>query len=460
MARARQIKMKFAAFTLHLEGMDEIQRAAKSSEHADSMIALIGSAALSVMDKDDVLNSILVAPNRNVWVASDLSRLVAAVDAHGVKRRRSAQVCLENLLFYMLHSEWDKWKANAVQGCENTATELIQRIKSVGSKNICEYSKKRAASIWLFLRGDARSLGNSARATLREQFTQKLSRSVRDFEPLEYILELPKPSVFERDHNQMWLRAFPVETPSPIAEADLNEVLFIDGLFQCRGGNRPQSFEVGQPQMQLQPTMNTMNPMDIMNFAMQQFQMMCQQSTNCPNLTVYRPPVGRPMRSIQNMKAMQLPSLLDGRSENAGAGAHTQIQDADAGAGGALVGKAAESTHMTSYPPLPPPADSPMSAPPSPKLAASDERDAVEVTLKRMLERGKSPAATETVESAAAAGPATPMKKPAASCKKNSKWQKKVSSSDSNTYEARSQAAHHFVGNFTKSSDVSNGIFW
>ena len=78
-----------------------------------------------------------------------------------------------------------------------TATELIQRIKSVGSKNICEYSKKRA---------DARSLGNSGRANLREQFTQKWYRSVRDFKPLEYILELPQPSVFERDHNQMWFR--------------------------------------------------------------------------------------------------------------------------------------------------------------------------------------------------------------------------------------------------------------
>ena len=95
-------------------------------------------------------------------------------------------------------------------------------------------------------------------ATLREQFTQKLSRSVRGFEPLEYIMVLPQPSVFERDHNQMWLRAFPVETPSPIAEADLNAVLFIDGLFHCRGGNRPQSLEVPQPQLQLQPTMNPM----------------------------------------------------------------------------------------------------------------------------------------------------------------------------------------------------------
>ena len=52
MARARQIKMKFAALTLHLEGMDKIEHAAKSSEHADSMVAFIGSAALNGMEKE------------------------------------------------------------------------------------------------------------------------------------------------------------------------------------------------------------------------------------------------------------------------------------------------------------------------------------------------------------------------------------------------------------------------
>ena len=135
MARARQIKMKFAALTLHLEGMDEIQRAAQSSEHADSMVALIGSAPLTETEKNDVLSSILHAPNRSVWGASDLSRVVAAVEAHSLKRRRNSQVYLDNLLFFMLGSEWERWKANGVQGCENTATELIQRIKSVGGKN-------------------------------------------------------------------------------------------------------------------------------------------------------------------------------------------------------------------------------------------------------------------------------------------------------------------------------------
>ena len=106
-------------FKLRCEGMDKIERAAKSSVYADSMVALISSAglngALNGIEKEDVLNSILLTPNRDVWVASDLSRLV------------DSQVYLDNLLFYMLPSEWDKWKANGVQGGENTATTTRTR---------------------------------------------------------------------------------------------------------------------------------------------------------------------------------------------------------------------------------------------------------------------------------------------------------------------------------------------
>ena len=233
------------------------------------MVALIRSAALNGFEKEAVLNSILLTPNRGVWVANDVARVVAEVEAHSSVRRRNSQNYVDNMTFYMTSSEWSRWKANGVQGGETTATEFIQRIQSIGGKNLCEYSKKRAAAIWLCLRGDARSLGVSGRATLREQFSMKWDRQSRRSEPLEYIPELPHPSVFERDHPQMWLRAFPHEEPSPTPEADLNEVLFIDGMLCCRGGK--VGFADPQPQLQMQPTMVQpgMNPIDIMNSAMQ-----------------------------------------------------------------------------------------------------------------------------------------------------------------------------------------------
>ena len=111
--------------------------------------------------------------------------------------------------------------------------------------------------------------------------------------------------------------------------------------------------------------------------------------------------------------------------------------------------------HAPKPPPPPlPPADiqvtSPMSAPPSPKLAASDdERDAVQVTLKRMLERDKLPAPATP---AAPEAPAAPKKTKTTPKAKTTPTKRK--DCQDNACEARSQDALHFVGNFTTSSDV------
>ena len=103
---ARQIKIKFFAFSLHLEGMDAIERAARSPEHADAMVALInGTAGVTRMEKDDVMNSIVQSPTRNVWVARDLSRMVAAVEAHGQKRRRTSQTYSALACDHVYHKE-------------------------------------------------------------------------------------------------------------------------------------------------------------------------------------------------------------------------------------------------------------------------------------------------------------------------------------------------------------------
>ena len=91
-----------------------------------------------------------------------------------------------------------------------------------------------------------------------------------------------------------------------------------------------------------------------------------------------------------------------------------------------------------------------MSAPPSPKLAASDdERDAVQVTLKRMLERDKLPAPATP---AAPEAPAAPKKTKTTPKAKTTPTKRK--DCQDNACEARSQDALHFVGNFTTSSDV------
>ena len=211
--------MKFAAVTLHLEGIDESQRAPKSSEHAD---AFIGSAD---MEKDDVLNSILLAPNRSVWVASDLSRLVAAVEAHKAAEQF-------NLLLCCMPS----------RDARTQPLSLSSVSKALGVFDLAVLERRRA--VIGRIRGWRLFENNSHRSSA--EACEALSRWNT---LLSYL-------------SRRCLSAITIRcgcAPSPIAEADLNEVLFIDGLFHCRGGNRPQSLEVPQPQLQLQPTICVTN---------------------------------------------------------------------------------------------------------------------------------------------------------------------------------------------------------
>ena len=114
-------------------------------------------------------------------------------------------------------------------------TELIQHLKSIGAKNLNEYSKKHIVSIWLLLRGDGRGTGIGGRAIARQTFDRKLDKGIRDYEPVEYLLVLPPLAVFKVQHAAMHSQAFPLGSPTPISAADVAEIAFIDGLMDCRG---------------------------------------------------------------------------------------------------------------------------------------------------------------------------------------------------------------------------------
>ena len=41
--------------------------------------------------------------------------------------------------------------------------QFVSRVKSLGGKNLCEYSKKMMTAVWLHLRGDGVSIGRYER---------------------------------------------------------------------------------------------------------------------------------------------------------------------------------------------------------------------------------------------------------------------------------------------------------
>ncbi len=71
---------------------------------------------------------------------------------------------------------------------------------------------------------------------------------MRDWEPQEYIAELPSLAVYQTEHSGMFGKAVPSDKPTPIPDSDLVEVVFIDGLLRCRGGGNTYETQAAQRQ--------------------------------------------------------------------------------------------------------------------------------------------------------------------------------------------------------------------
>ena len=302
--------MKLAASSLHLQCTGAANRGACSAEHTRAILAIIEGATLTAVEKSDLMLYITEhLLSCGAWEQKDLSLLLNAVEAAHKPRRRPSQNFLDRMCDYFLEEEWQRWKAIGVQGMESSACELIQRLKSIGAKNLDEYRKKRVLSIWLLLRGDGRSAGVAGRAVAAEHFRRRLEKSMRDWEPQEYIAELPSLDVYQTEHRGMFAMAFPIDKPKSIPDADLAEVIFIDGLLRCRGGGnayetqafqfaQPQGLQLGQQGFAQQVSQAPMSVADMFQLAMQQFGLLRQQSA--PHVELLAPR-GRPMRALSNV---------------------------------------------------------------------------------------------------------------------------------------------------------------
>jgi hypothetical protein len=139
---------------------------------------------------------------------------------------------------------------------------------------------------------------------------------MRDWEPQEYIAELPSLDVYQTVYLGMFAQAFPIDKPKPIPDSDLAEVIFIDGLLRCRGGGnayetqgfqfaQPQGLQLGQQGFAQQVSQAPISVADMFQLAMQQFGLLRQQSA--PHVELLAPR-GRPMRALANVHS-QVPIL-------------------------------------------------------------------------------------------------------------------------------------------------------
>ena len=302
----QDVGVKFRAMSLHLEAACPEDREARASEHTATLECMLSGCTMKARDKKE-LESMVTSASRDLWSAGNLSRLLRALEGTSSSRRRESQRFGDGrILGYFTESEWSRWKSEGLQGKDNTAAELVHKVKKLGGKNLDEYSKKYLVAVWLFLRGDGRTLGIGARSLAAEQFKNRLARAVRDFEPPIYPPELPpKPCKYKEQYPDLYTAAFPDGPPTPLSEQDIAGVEYLDGLLKCRGTG--SGGDVGEHchQISLQPSQSA----SLMQVAMQQFGAMMLQSqmqmrqTGVPGFQLFMPqsqaqPTGRPMRSL------------------------------------------------------------------------------------------------------------------------------------------------------------------
>ena len=161
--KAKEFSTRFGASSLHLATTAPDQRVARAAELRAGLIYVLEGATVTAVEKNMLHALIVEAAPRGIWHTADLSALLIAIDAANKKQRRTSQSFL-NILEFFADDTWARWKSNGLPGMQNTAVELINHIKSLGGKNLDEYSKKLVVSIYLFLCGDSRALGVSGRA--------------------------------------------------------------------------------------------------------------------------------------------------------------------------------------------------------------------------------------------------------------------------------------------------------
>ena len=312
MSKVKDFRVQLGVSSLLLQSIaDGEARKLRSAECKNVCLAMLEGAPFTTGEKREITELIVDNPRSQFWNPEDLSAVLSALEKHG-KSRRNSQAFIPNLLEFFTASEWAAWKSGGSAKAEGIVMELLARIKSIGGKNLCEFSKKLALAIWVFLRGDGRSLGFAGRGLAAEQFKSRYARSMRDFNPEIYLEQLPGLEEYRVKHSAMFMRAYPTEQPQVLDEKDVNEIMYIDSLFKCRGISLDSQHVMSSQQHVLathhQPPPDPFGGQlsnAFTQFAMQQFASMMGASTQgvgTPGLRLMQP-LGRPMRSVANVNA-------------------------------------------------------------------------------------------------------------------------------------------------------------
>ena len=309
---AGEFRRRFSAATLFLEGCADIEaRVRKSGELTATLCQIMKDGKALTKAERDGLSEQVMGSSR-AWSCSDATLLLRALDESLRKKRRSAQNWADALLGVFTEVEWTRWKAMGLDGIESTLTELIQRMKLLGAKNLCEHTIKKLTAIWLHLRGDGVQLDFGKRSHAQELLKRRLQKCLKKAEPAVYLEKLDLADLLA-NHPHIFTTAYGMEEPKEVPGEDKRSILYLDSMMSCRGGSDAVQLLAAQPQPQPQPQPLAVQPLAVQHMdpmqAMQALfsQLMGMQQPR-PNVHIIgEQPRGRPMRALREAPAPPAP---------------------------------------------------------------------------------------------------------------------------------------------------------
>ena len=319
---AKQFRNRFRAASLFISTCSGAARVAKSNEQTAVLRTLLEEGQ-PMQDHEHAALAELVVSTEQIWESSDRASILLAL-SKAVCKRRGEQKWSSALLDIFTEEEWARWKAAGPDGMDWSLDQVLARVKSIGGKNLCEYSKKLLTAIWLHLRGDGLRMSRIDRNVAKEHVKGRLSRIMRKFNPMVYMETLDL-NVYRQHHSDLYAAAYGQSAHCPLPGADKAAILYLDGLMSCRGvgtdvlGMHGQLAPVQLPTMPLpQQIQNPILEM-LVPLLGQLANSMRQQGPNDECNVVFNngidtpSPRGRPMRSCDNMNPnRRMPPVFPG----------------------------------------------------------------------------------------------------------------------------------------------------
>ena len=185
-----RFQRRFMASSLFLQSVNDYTfHAAESQRRCNEIVAMLDGVR-GITRADERIMSDIVWERSGVWQPDDIQNVMFAIAVSSQPTRRQMQNFAPTLMHTFTEAERDRWNTNA-SSSHAVLFDIVNRVKCLGGKNLCEYTKKLVVAMYMHYRKDFWTMEFSARTVVTQNAREFIAKQLKHFEPLDYTAALP-----------------------------------------------------------------------------------------------------------------------------------------------------------------------------------------------------------------------------------------------------------------------------